>query len=66
MPSAPMSVGVPTHSRNVDISAERFNAGEGEKTKGFKQELNSLHGHICSVVFTFYSHAHLFLHLCRS
>lgn len=61
------------HSRSVEVSFPGINEGEevskclcARKTKGFEQELNSLHGDICSVVFTFYSHAHLFLHLCKN
>lgn len=61
------------HSRSVEGSFPGINEGEevseclcARKTKGFEQELNSLHGHICSVVFTFYSHAHLLLHLGKN
>lgn len=52
------------HSRSAEVSFPGINEGEevskclcARKTKGFEQALNSLHGHICSVIFTFYSHA---------
>lgn len=60
------------HSRSIEVAFPEINGEKvskclcARKTKGFEQELNSLHGHICSVVFTFYSHAHLFLHLCKN